>query len=98
MADVLNDVAGQQFLRGEKCELPIGLDKLHWTERRSGMLFDDGMRLLVAVPVNDPRRDCGYRYQVDVVHWDADELYHDSTGDLFGWSIDDVDWLVFIDG
>lgn len=66
-----------------------------WMQFSQGELFEDGTKLLTAVPI------CGigdkWHYQYEVVTISCDEDFfnlEDANGDAWGWDLDDCDFYV----
>lgn len=83
--------------RGSKNELPVGLQALLWGPPRMGAIYDDGQRLIVAVAVKDRGRKVGYRYEIAIVVVSDGSLLIETTGDVFGWEYEDIDWLAYVE-
>jgi len=82
----------------DKTKLPKSLESLAWEPRDDADFFEDGDRLLVAVPVcgdcHKPDGDWHYELCVVTVHCDSEYFVVDVYGDPWGWDMTDVEWFV----
>lgn len=70
-----------------------------WKEMSESDLFEDGMQLLVAVPIVYEYGKDGWHYSYEVVTIHCDEHYfdvEDANGDPWGWDMTDVDFYVVL--
>jgi hypothetical protein len=67
-----------------------------WQEVDSKRLWEDGTRIIVAVPICGGRDDL-WHYEFEVVVIRCDEDFCDietNAGDAWGWELEDVDFYV----